>query len=94
MQTDDAPIFRDADDLFKYLGDVLAGKHDTHEQIDDSLRKYLDATALNRCLWLDVEDDEVEDTVAACAWLLLRSELFSRNKPYVRRQYIYCILQV
>ncbi len=60
----------------------------TYELIDDALRSWLHLVSTCRDQYLDDEDD-----VATCSHKLLGSDLFRRNREYVRTQIIYSLLQ-
>ncbi|KAI5202793.1 hypothetical protein E4T39_04468 [Aureobasidium subglaciale] len=82
---------RDDDDddessFWQRLHAVLSTLCHTHEQIDDCLRAFLDASTDG---FLDTEYD-----IARCCYRLIDSSLFIHNKDYVRRQFVYCLLQV
>lgn len=70
------------------LDSIISAPNDTHEQIDDALRKYLDTTTTLHTHYLRTEYD-----VARCCWKLLDTRLFRNNQDYVRTQILYCLLQ-
>lgn len=61
---------------------------DSHEAIDDALRKWLDISAKLRFCRSESHFD-----FFACAQRLLESEVFHSNKEYVRTQIIHSLLQ-
>ncbi|RMY05834.1 hypothetical protein D0866_15139, partial [Hortaea werneckii] len=67
---------------------VVTGPSDTYELIDDALRSYLEFTAEHKKDFLLSEYD-----VARCCYKLLDAPLFQVNQEYVRRQFLYCLLQ-
>ncbi|RMX78537.1 hypothetical protein D0868_16456, partial [Hortaea werneckii] len=71
------------------VDDVVTGSSDTYELIDDALRSYLEFTAEHKKDFLLSEYD-----VARCCYKLLDAPLFQVNQEYVRRQFLYCLLQV
>lgn len=68
------------------LQTVLATECTTHQQIDDCLRQFLESST--SADFLDTEYD-----IARCCYRLIDSPLFQQNKDYVRRQFVYCLLQ-
>lgn len=70
------------------LRECLSSHYDCHESIDNSLRSWLDLT-------MKLRDREAssQDDVLGCARLLLESQLFEKNKQYVRTQIIHSLLQ-
>jgi len=81
------PADRDEDDssFWHRLHTLLDTQCSTHEQIDDCLRDFLDASTDG---FLDTEYD-----IARCCYRLIDSPLWVQNKDYVRRQFVYCLLQ-
>ncbi|KAI7687562.1 hypothetical protein KC353_g20207, partial [Hortaea werneckii] len=71
------------------VDNVVTGPSDTYELIDDALRSYLEFTAEHKKDFLLSEYD-----VARCCYKLLDAPLFQVNQEYVRRQFLYCLLQV
>ncbi|KAI7284087.1 hypothetical protein KC345_g2527 [Hortaea werneckii] len=67
---------------------VVTGPSETYELIDDALRSYLEFTAEHKKDFLLSEYD-----VARCCYKLLDAPLFQVNQEYVRRQFLYCLLQ-
>ncbi|KAI7701940.1 hypothetical protein KC322_g7635 [Hortaea werneckii] len=70
------------------VDNVVTGPSDTYELIDDALRSYLEFTAEHKKDFLLSEYD-----VARCCYKLLDAPLFQVNQEYVRRQFLYCLLQ-
>lgn len=71
------------------LGDIVHANCVTHEDIDDALRSYLAFTTEYKPDYLQSEYD-----IARCCYKLLSAKLFADNQEYVRRQILYCLLQV
>ncbi|RMZ17335.1 hypothetical protein D0860_00537 [Hortaea werneckii] len=67
---------------------VVTGPSETYELIDDVLRSYLEFTAEHKKDFLLSGYD-----VARCCYKLLDAPLFQVNQEYVRRQFLYCLLQ-
>jgi hypothetical protein len=70
------------------LNGILSSTCATPEQLDETLRSWLDLVSKARDEYLDSEDD-----VARCSEMLLESPIFSSNSNYVRTQLIYSLLQ-
>ncbi|KAK0882501.1 pre-rRNA processing [Friedmanniomyces endolithicus] len=70
------------------LDDLVSGPSDSHELIDNVLRAYLKLASSNKQEYLSSEYD-----VAKYCYRLLDAELFQGNQDYVRRQFLYCLLQ-
>ncbi|KAF2838593.1 hypothetical protein M501DRAFT_1004364 [Patellaria atrata CBS 101060] len=70
------------------LDDIVAGQCETCELIDNALRSYLHFTTTFKEEYLKSEYD-----IARCSYKLLESRIFRAHKEYVRRQFIYCLLQ-
>ncbi|KAK0324269.1 pre-rRNA processing [Friedmanniomyces endolithicus] len=70
------------------LDDLVSGPSDSHELIDNVLRAYLKLASTNKQEYLSSEYD-----VAKYCYRLLDAELFQGNQDYVRRQFLYCLLQ-
>jgi len=79
------PAAEDDSDFWDKLQSLLDTQCSTHEQIDDCLRAFLDASTDG---FLDTEYD-----IARCCYRLIDSPLFVQNRDYVRRQFVYCLLQ-
>jgi hypothetical protein len=79
------PAAEDDSDFWLGLHTLLDTQCSTHEQIDDCLRNFLDASTDGT---LDTEYD-----IARCCYRLIDSPLFIQNRDYVRRQFVYCLLQ-
>ncbi|KAH0070983.1 hypothetical protein KCU66_g22556, partial [Aureobasidium melanogenum] len=75
----------DDSSFWQRLHTLLDTQCDTHEQIDDCLRSFLEVSTDG---FLDTEYD-----IARCCYRLIDSPLFTQNKDYVRRQFVYCLLQ-
>ncbi|KAK0260375.1 hypothetical protein B0A54_01879 [Friedmanniomyces endolithicus] len=70
------------------LDDLVSGPSDSHELIDNVLRAYLTLASTHKREYLGSEYD-----VAKYCYRLLDAELFQGNQDYVRRQFLYCLLQ-
>ncbi|KAL2170397.1 hypothetical protein VTG60DRAFT_4883 [Thermothelomyces hinnuleus] len=70
------------------LNKVLSSTCATPEQLDESLRSWLNLVSKARDDYLESEDD-----VARCSEMLLESQIFRNNSNYVRTQIIYSLLQ-
>ncbi|KAF2122045.1 hypothetical protein BDV96DRAFT_482519 [Lophiotrema nucula] len=70
------------------LDDIVSTRCQEHEQIDNSLRSYLNVTTNYKAEYL-----QTDYSVAKCVVRLLQGELFNNHQEYVRRQIIYCLLQ-
>ncbi|KAI4733867.1 hypothetical protein E4T50_15576 [Aureobasidium sp. EXF-12298] len=79
------PADEDDSSFWQNLHTLLDTQCSTHEQIDDALRDFLDVSTDGT---LDTEYD-----IARCCYRLIDSPLFIQNKDYVRRQFVYCLLQ-
>jgi hypothetical protein len=79
------PADEDDSSFWQDLHALLDTQCSTHEQIDDALRDFLDVSTDGT---LDTEYD-----IARCCYRLIDSPLFVQNKDYVRRQFVYCLLQ-
>ncbi|KAH7063705.1 hypothetical protein B0J12DRAFT_643800 [Macrophomina phaseolina] len=77
-----------ADQFWEELDDILSARCDSHEAIDNTLRRYLSFAANFHEEYLQSEDD-----IKQCAYKLLGCPVFYKNKDYVRRQFVYCLLQ-
>ena len=73
------------------LDDIVSTRCHAHEQeqIDNALRSFLNVTTNYQAEYL-----QTDYSVAKCTYRLLQGELFCTHKDYVRRQLIYCLLQV
>ncbi|KAF2857638.1 hypothetical protein K470DRAFT_266686 [Piedraia hortae CBS 480.64] len=58
-----------------------------HEEIDNVLRSYLDLSSQFK------QGSRSEHDIARCSYILLKSKVFRSNQDYVRRQFLYCLLQ-
>ncbi|KAI9850749.1 MAG: hypothetical protein M1838_005160 [Thelocarpon superellum] len=70
------------------LDDIVSATCPSHALIDNALRSYLHFTSNYREEYLTSEYD-----MARCSDKLLQSKLFVAHEDYVRRQFIYCLLQ-
>ncbi|KAI9743269.1 MAG: hypothetical protein M1818_003115 [Claussenomyces sp. TS43310] len=70
------------------LDDIVSVSCQTHQLIDNALRSYLHFTTNFRNEYLHSEYE-----FARCSQKLLQSELFHRNKEYVKKQVVYSLLQ-
>lgn len=71
----------------------MSARCDAHEDIDDSLRSWLELTTT---LHAAARDHDVEDPllpVTVSTQMLLGSQLFTANREYVRTQIIHSLLQ-
>ncbi|KAK5133048.1 hypothetical protein LTR08_008253 [Meristemomyces frigidus] len=87
----DAEVVHSLDDeehFWLALDNIVSGPSDEHELIDNALRAYLAITAESKQEFLQSEQD-----VARCCYKLLDSELFHTNQDYIRRQFLYCLLE-
>ncbi|GAB7351346.1 hypothetical protein MBLNU459_g2032t2 [Dothideomycetes sp. NU459] len=76
--------------LLLSLQATISVQHATHEQIDDCLRAFIDF-----CATSNYQGDRLQSEydIARCCYVLLDSDLFGQNKDYVRRQFVYGLLQ-
>ncbi|KAK3110378.1 pre-rRNA processing [Teratosphaeriaceae sp. CCFEE 6253] len=74
--------------FWQRLDAIVSGSGSTHELIDDVLRAYLALAASYKQEYLNSEYD-----VARYCYRLLDADLFQENQDYVRRQFLYCLLQ-
>lgn len=70
------------------LEDILSVNCQSYQLIDSALRSYLHFTANFKDEYLQSDYD-----LARCSQKLLESELFLRNKNYVKKQVVYSLLQ-
>ncbi|KAL2151545.1 hypothetical protein VTH82DRAFT_6643 [Thermothelomyces myriococcoides] len=70
------------------LNKVLSSSCATPEELDETLRSWLNLVTKARDDYLETEDD-----VARCSEMLLESQIFRNNSNYVRTQIIYSLLQ-
>ncbi|KAF2239472.1 hypothetical protein EV356DRAFT_572278 [Viridothelium virens] len=77
-----------AEQFWDELDDIVATPCDSEQQIDDSLRSWLRFSTSYKDEYLQSEYD-----IARCSLKLTQSVLFTANTDYVRRQFIYCLLQ-
>ncbi|ENI01362.1 hypothetical protein COCC4DRAFT_204084 [Bipolaris maydis ATCC 48331] len=70
------------------LDDIVSTRCHQHEIIDNSLRSFLNVTTSYKSEYL-----QTDYSIAKCIFRMLEGELFAKNKQYVRRQIIYCLLQ-
>lgn len=73
---------------FAALNKVLSSSCATPEELDETLRSWLNLVTKARDDYLETEDD-----VARCSEMLLESQIFRNNSNYVRTQIIYSLLQ-
>ncbi|KAK3384781.1 hypothetical protein B0H63DRAFT_471540 [Podospora didyma] len=74
--------------FWSVLSEILSTPCATYEALDNALRSWLHLVARGRDQYLDNEDE-----IADCSQKLLDSQIFCRNKEYVRTQIIYSLLQ-
>ncbi|KAK5684645.1 pre-rRNA processing [Elasticomyces elasticus] len=74
--------------FWQQLDDIVSGPSNGHELIDNALRAYLAFAATYKQEYLSSEHD-----VARYCYRLLDADLFQENQDYVRRQFLYCLLQ-
>lgn len=86
MEEDVSYSLENAEQFWDELDDIVSAPHDTHELIDDILRAFIDYTT--KYTHLHSEYD-----IARCCYKLLDSHLFATNHDYVRRQFVYGLLQ-
>ncbi|GME51107.1 Antiviral protein [Neofusicoccum parvum] len=77
-----------ADQFWEELDDIVSARCDSHEAIDNTLRSYLSFASNFHEEYLQSEED-----IKQCACKLLGAPVFYKNKPYVRRQFVFCLLQ-
>ncbi|KAK8196815.1 hypothetical protein HDK77DRAFT_488067 [Phyllosticta capitalensis] len=77
-----------AEQFWEELDDILSAPCDTSQAIDNSLRSYLSFSTNFKEEYLQTEND-----IHQCVYKLLGTTLFRQNKEYVRRQFVYCLLQ-
>ncbi|EMD00010.1 hypothetical protein BAUCODRAFT_21683 [Baudoinia panamericana UAMH 10762] len=70
------------------LDDIVSSPSETNELIDAALRSYLALATSFRQEYLKSEYD-----LAKYCYKLLDAKLFQENQDYVRRQFLYCLLQ-
>ncbi|EME77562.1 uncharacterized protein MYCFIDRAFT_44922 [Pseudocercospora fijiensis CIRAD86] len=70
------------------LDEIVGAPSENHEQIDNTLRSYLQYTTNFKKEYLQSEYD-----IARCCYKLLDAPVFKENQEYVRRQILYCLLQ-
>ncbi|KAF1352188.1 hypothetical protein BDV97DRAFT_348923 [Delphinella strobiligena] len=78
----------DVQQFWEGLGAIISVHCTTHAQIDDCLRSFVETVACN-----DKEYFPSEDDLANCCYGLMDSQLFQDNKDYVRRQFVFGLLQ-
>lgn len=88
METDVSYSLENAQQFWDELHDICAARCDNHEHIDNTLRSYLAFAATFREDYLETEYD-----IARCCYELLGAKLFKGNREYVRRQFVYGLLQ-
>ncbi|KAK4556414.1 pre-rRNA processing [Recurvomyces mirabilis] len=88
MQEDVGQRLDSEQHFWEELDGILAAPHATHEGIDDVLRSYLAFAAEWKEEYLSSEYD-----VAKYCYRLLDAPLFQGNQDYIRRQFLYCLLQ-
>ena len=106
MEADDTATCETAQQFWDALAHILSVRCSTHEEIDDALRLYLATASENKCespsaLTYGTSDLGLLDSfltssndLARCCFELCGSGLFHSNRDYVRRQFIYSLLQV
>ncbi|KAL9094847.1 MAG: hypothetical protein Q9165_002796 [Trypethelium subeluteriae] len=77
-----------AEQFWDELDDIVSTPCDSDQQIDNSLRSWLRFSTSYKDEYLQSEYD-----IARCALKLTQSVLFTANTDYVRRQFVYCLLQ-
>ncbi|QUC18792.1 uncharacterized protein UV8b_03033 [Ustilaginoidea virens] len=87
--TVDVSTSEDEGRLWKEMAECLITDGNSHEAIDDALRKWLDMTACH----LRGSASAPQLDSFTCAHVLLESETFRINKDYVRTQIIHSLLQ-
>ncbi|OCK81324.1 hypothetical protein K432DRAFT_425046 [Lepidopterella palustris CBS 459.81] len=70
------------------LDDIVSANCESHELIDNALRLYLSFTTKFKPEYLQSETE-----VKKCSYCLLASPLVAAHREYVRRQFVYCLLQ-
>ncbi|KAK5126413.1 hypothetical protein LTR85_010649 [Meristemomyces frigidus] len=74
--------------FWEALENIVSGPSDSHELIDNALRSYLTLAAAFKQEYLHSEYD-----IARCCYKLLDAKLFQGNHDYIRRQFLYCLLE-
>ncbi|KXL44599.1 hypothetical protein M433DRAFT_68114 [Acidomyces richmondensis BFW] len=75
-------------DFWSELERIVNAPYAGYEDIDNTLRSFLEFTSRFKQEYLQSEYD-----IAKCCYKLLDSTLFQVNQEYVRRQFLYCLLQ-
>ncbi|KAF2225221.1 hypothetical protein BDZ85DRAFT_233729 [Elsinoe ampelina] len=89
MDAEEEEHFDGPEDFSKRIHDIVTAPCDTHQAIDDSLRQFISAvTSFHRD-----HPDLVGDHVDHGCFELLAADLFTANRDYVRRQFIYSLMQ-
>ncbi|KAF1920674.1 hypothetical protein BDU57DRAFT_21835 [Ampelomyces quisqualis] len=70
------------------LDDIVTTRCQEHEIIDNSLRSFLNVTTNYKSEYL-----QTDYSVAKCIFRLLEGHLYQAHRDYVRRQFLYCLLQ-
>ncbi|KAF2768530.1 hypothetical protein EJ03DRAFT_117361 [Teratosphaeria nubilosa] len=73
------------------LEDIISAPSDSHELIDDTLRSFLAFTTKFK---RKEEYLQSEYDIAKCSYKVLDAQIFQANQDYVRRQFLYCLLEV
>ncbi|KAF4551568.1 Dip1-like protein [Elsinoe fawcettii] len=89
MEAEEEDHFDGPDDFRKRIHDIVSSPCDSHEAIDDSLRQFIEAVSSFHRDHPDLVGDNVEH---GC-YELLTADLFTANRDYVRRQFIYSLMQ-
>ncbi|KAK5114714.1 hypothetical protein LTR62_002288 [Meristemomyces frigidus] len=89
MDEDTGARLDDEQRFWQELDGILSAPNETYEQIDDVLRSYLELAAQYK------EEDRLssEYEVARYCYCLLDAALFQSHQDYIRRQFLYCLLQ-
>ncbi|PNS16141.1 hypothetical protein CAC42_4542 [Sphaceloma murrayae] len=89
MDADEEEHFHNPEQFRQRIHDIVNAPCDTHEAIDDSLRLFINAVSSFHRDHAELVEEHVE---RGC-FELLTAELFRSNRDYVRRQFIYSLMQ-
>ncbi|KAL2268135.1 hypothetical protein VTJ83DRAFT_2981 [Remersonia thermophila] len=82
------PVLEEEHQFWDALNKTLSATCESPQQLDETLRSWLELVSAARETHLESEDD-----VARCSEMLLESPVFQQNSDYVRTQLIYSLLQ-
>ncbi|PSK46082.1 hypothetical protein B9Z65_5050 [Elsinoe australis] len=89
MEAEEDDHFDNPEQFSKRIYDIVNSPCGTHEEIDDSLRLFINAVSSFHRDHAELVEDHVEQ---GC-FELLTADLFKTNRDYVRRQFIYSLMQ-